>query len=285
MTSSTKDIPPSERIEYVNAVWLLENEADGTYASFGERIGRSRQEVNRFLRPDPTYGISRRMAMRIEGGFNKPEGWLSKDHGHPAPRQSKALPKQTDSLFGYSNSKVLSQLDEHTEYKSRIAQSVELSIQKSFDERLMSIVERLVINPFTGGDKNPAITALADSRSLFNMSLRMQERVVAIERIAIDNLTQMNEIKLAMGIQSFFSWHPQLIASGVMDLIIEFDIKGYPKRHLLCSFTDPQKLVAGIVDNCTDVKLFLEEIAALTNDLIIDWFDCADIIERFNRCE
>ena len=79
-------VPAAERIEYRNAIWLLENETDGTYASFGERIGRSRQEVNRFLRPDPTYGISRRMAMRIEKGFNKPDGWLSQDHGFPAPR-------------------------------------------------------------------------------------------------------------------------------------------------------------------------------------------------------
>lgn len=277
MSNSTRDIPPNKRIEYINAIWLLENETKGTYTDFGENIGRSRQEIQRFLKPSPSYGISRRMALRIEAGFNKPSGWLSQDHGYPIPRQQQTKPqKKIDNSLGYSNAKTLSQFNDHVEAKSQVAQSVKSSIENFFDEELSGVVQRLTITPFTHTNQDPAINALADSRSLFNMSLRMQDRVVAIERVTIDDITQMNNIKIAMGKQSFFTWHPTLIANGTMDLIIDFDVKGHPKRHLICRNTDPQKLVSTLINQCSDIELFLEEASALTNDVIINWFDNAN---------
>lgn len=94
-----RSIPPTERMEYRNALWLLENETDGTYGDFGKRIGKSRQEIGRLLRRDPQFGISRQMAMRIEEGFGKPRGWLSKDHGFPPPRSQVRTPREEYKHF------------------------------------------------------------------------------------------------------------------------------------------------------------------------------------------
>lgn len=276
MTSSTKDIPPNERIEYVNAVWLLENEADGTYASFGERIGRSRQEVNRFLRPDPTYGISRRMAMRIEGGFNKPQGWLSQDHGYPQPRennQERAGNERNHGLTGYSNDVFLSRFDTNAILKWGVSKTCEKSIKDSFDTDSQGIASRLTITPVSYISEDPILNALADSRSLFKMGLGTQESVVAIERIALEQHTDMSRIKKAFAEDSFFCWHPDIIANGVVDMLIEFSIKDHAPRYLLCRKNDPKTLVDKLVDNCDTAELFLEECAAHTNDVLTNWFN------------
>lgn len=111
-----RSIPPTERIEYVNAHWLLENETDGTYGDFGAKIGKSRQEIGRLLRAEPQFGISSQMARKIEKGFGKPSNWLSQDHGHPQPRTAYQQAKKKsikDLLSGYSNDVTLSRFTDN----------------------------------------------------------------------------------------------------------------------------------------------------------------------------
>jgi len=274
--SKNKLIPATERIEYVNAIWLLENEANSQYSQFAEKIGKSRQEVNRFLRPDPTYGISRQMANRIEKGFNRPNGWLSQEHGHPEPRaayQREKTQTPSNKLAGYSNDAFLSRFDSNAIRKWGVSKAAEKSIKDSFDADSQGIVSRLTITAVNHISENPILNALADSRSLFKMSLRVQESVVAIERITLNQDTGMSSIKKALAADSFFCWHPDIVIDGTVDVLIEFYIEDHTPRYLLCRETDPKTLVDKLADSCDTAELFLEECAAHTNDVIINWFN------------
>lgn len=117
------------------------------------------------------------------------------------------------------------------------------------------------------------MNALADSRSLFKMGLRTQESVVAIERVSLEENTGINGVKKAFAENSFFCWHPDIIAGRTVDLLIEFNIEQHAPRYLLCREADPKTLVDKLSDRCDTVELFLEECAAHTNDVIKTWFN------------
>lgn len=68
------------RVEYINARWLLDNEAGGVYRRFADAIGRHPQQVGAMLNENPTRAIGEKLARTIERAFNRPVGWLSERH-------------------------------------------------------------------------------------------------------------------------------------------------------------------------------------------------------------
>lgn len=69
--------------EYINAKWLVENELkEKTLAAFARKVGKSAQQVNRFLNGNPTIAIGKTVRQDIEEAFGKPLGWLAEIHPH-----------------------------------------------------------------------------------------------------------------------------------------------------------------------------------------------------------
>lgn len=197
-TVSNESKPPAaERMEYRNAVWLLEHECDGTYASFAERIGRSRQEVNRFLKPNPTYGISRRMAMRIEKGFNKPDGWLSQDHGHPAPRRGADEPltitvheppapeKPADYALRALANQIPGFAAENRAHAMRLQSMDEMATWLTIRLTKQTGVHDIEITPVRPQEERPLMRALAELAPIYRVSIKGEQMYATVERFTL----------------------------------------------------------------------------------------------------
>lgn len=186
--------PATERMEYRNAVWLLENETEGSYADFGKKIGKSRQEVNRILRKDPAYGISRQMSMRIERAFEKPSGWLSRDHGFPAPRQDGAeeaheprtvyTQQDLGELIGYSNAEYNN--PDIAERREQLSHLYALRVSKLLNAQCGT--KGITIEPVRLRDEIPLVRALAELTAVFRLSYKDKQWLCLIEKIQIPTL-------------------------------------------------------------------------------------------------